>query len=396
MDGLVPRRIADGLREALQDTPVVVVQGPRQSGKSTLVQQVCDLPYVTLDDSLALSAALQSPESWLKSFANGAVIDEVQRAPSLMRSIKAVVDKDRRPGRFVLTGSANVLLIPKLSDSLAGRMEVFTLWPLSQQEINRSPQGFVDRWLSGSFGDSASFTQDQILAGGFPEPVGRPSASRRKAWFQSYIRALMDRDVRDLAQIEGLHSLPNLLQVLAKNPYAVQNITQLSRDTGIPATSLTRYLSLLEAVYLIHSVPAWTALKNGKAAKTSRVAFADLGIWNYLSGSGKLPLAAWENFVAMELVKQSAACENEYEVMHFRSTRQYSVPVVVGLADGRIMGITVVDRELAEPSDFEGLRFLRDVAGDQFAKGCVLTLGEQSGFVDEQLSYAPVSTLWSV
>lgn len=395
MDGLVPRGIADGLKAALLDTPVVVLQGPRQSGKSTLVQQVCDLPYVTLDDSLALSAALQSPESWLKSFANGAVIDEVQRAPSLMRSIKAVVDKDRRPGRFVLTGSANVLLLPKLSDSLAGRMEVFTLWPLSQQEIARSQTGFVDQWLNGSIQQGLSISKDQILAGGFPEPVGRATASRRKAWFQSYIRALMDRDVRDLAQIEGLHSLPNLLQVLAKNPYSVQNITQLSRDTGIPATSLTRYLSLLEAVYLIQSVPAWTALQNGKAAKTSRVAFADLGVWNYLSGGTHLPLAAWENFVAMELVKQAASCNTEYEVMHFRSVRQYSVPVVIGFADGRIMGVTVVDREEAEPSDFEGLRFLRDVAGHAFTKGCVMTLGTQQGFVDEQLSHLPISMLWS-
>jgi len=396
MDGLVPRGIAENLRAALADTPVIVVQGPRQSGKSTLVQQVCDLPYVTLDDSLALSAALQSPEGWLKSFANGAVIDEVQRAPGLMRSIKAVVDKDRRPGRFVLTGSANVLLLPKLSDSLAGRMEVFTLWPLSQQEINRSQVGFVDRWLSGALENSSQVSADQILSGGFPEPVSRATAPRRKAWFQSYIRALMDRDVRDLAQIEGLHSLPNLLQVLAKNPYSVQNITQLSRDTGIPATSLTRYLSLLEAVYLIHPIPAWTALQNGKAAKTNRVAFADLGVWNYLTGGPHLPVAAWENFVAMELVKQAAKCENEYEVMHFRSTRQYSVPVVIGLGDGRIMGITVIDREVAAPSDFEGLRFLRDVAGEPFAKGCVLTLGTQQGFVDEQLSFAPLSTLWSI
>lgn len=205
----------------------------------------------------------------------------------------------------------------------------------------------------------------------------------------------MDRDVRDLAQIEGLHSLPNLLQVLAKNLYSVQNISQLSRDTGIPATSLTRYLSLLEAVYLIHSVPAWTALQNGKAAKTNRIAFADLGVWNYLSGGPTLPLPAWENFAAMELVKQAAWSQVGYEVMHFRSTRQYSVPIVIGLGDGRIMGLSVADREEAVPADFEGLRFLRDVAGDSFTKGCVLTNGNTTGFVDEQLSYAPISTLWS-
>lgn len=395
MDGFVPRGIAENVREALTDTPVIVVQGPRQSGKSTLVQRICSLPYVTLDDSLSLGAALQAPESWLRSFKEGAIIDEVQRAPSLMRSIKVVVDQDRRPGRFVLTGSANVLLLPKLSDSLAGRMEVFTLWPFSQAELAKAERSFVDRWLEGAVSAGDSVSEQDILGGGFPEPVSRSAGKRRTAWFQSYIRALMDRDVRDLAQIEGLNSLPNLLQVLAQSPYAVQNITQLSRDTGIPASSLTRYLSLLEAVYLIRSIPAWTALKSGKAAKTNRIAFVDLGIWDYLAPTSTLPLAAWENYAAMELIKQAAWSDSDYEIMHFRSIRQYSVPIVVSFSDGRIMGLNIVNREEATPSDFDGLRFLRDVAGDAFVKGAVLTFGSKQGFIDEQLSYLPMSTLWS-
>lgn len=391
MDAYIKRGVTSRFSEALKDTPVLVLQGPRQSGKSTLVQRTCDLPYVTLDDSLALSSALKSPESWLKSFKGGAIIDEIQRAPQLMRSIKAVVDADRRPGRFVLTGSANVLLIPKLSDSLAGRMEVFTLFPFAQSELTGQPAAFIDRWLAGNLNSGEA---RELKGGGYPEPLGRSSASRQQAWFQAYIRALMDRDVRDLAQIEGLHNLPNLLSILAKSPYAVQNITQLSRDTGIPATSLTRYISLLQAVYLIHPIPAWSALQNGKASKTARLAFVDQGIANHL-GAALSSQAALEQLVAMELVKESGWAESEYEVMHFRSTRQYSVPIVLGLADGSILGINVIDRETPSPADFDGLRFLRDVAEGQMTRGIVLTQGTAPGFVDETLEYAPLTSLWA-
>lgn len=391
MDAYVGRGIAAKFQEALADTPVLVVQGPRQSGKSTLVQRVCRLPYVTLDDSLALSAAASNPEGWLRTFPDGVVIDEVQRAPQLMRSIKKVVDADRRPGRFVLTGSANVMLLPKLSDSLAGRMEVFTLFPFAQSELANQPKAFVDRWLAGSLAPGA----DRIVeSGGFPEPVSRASASRRNAWFSSYIRALMDRDVRDLAQIEGLHSLPNLLQVLARNPYSVQNITQLSRDTGIPATSLTRYVGLLQAVYLVHPVPAWSALHGGKAAKTARLAFVDLGIWHHLSGR-PMDQDAWAQFVAMELVKESGWSDVPYEVMHFRSTRHHSVPIVVALGDGRILGLTVLGHGDPTPADFEALRYLREVSGQALTHGLVLHRGVASGQIDGWLGFAPLSTLWS-
>lgn len=392
MENFVERGIAGRLREALADTPVVIVQGPRQCGKSTLVQRVCDLPYVTLDDTFTLSNALASPEGWLKSFKEGAIIDEIQRAPQLMRSVKAVVDADRRPGRFVLTGSANVLLLPKLSDSLAGRMEVLTLYPFSQSELSGQPKPFLDRWTAGELKGGM---ESNVAWGGFPEPLKRNSDSRKRAWFQAYIRALMDRDVRDLAQIEGLNALPNLLQVLANAPYEVQNVTQISRDTGIPATSLSRYISLLQAVYLIHPVPAWSALQNGKAAKTARLAFSDLGVWNFFQ-----PRTHDENctamYVAMELVKEAGWAEEPYEVMHFRSTRHHSVPIVLGLPNGQIYGINVVNRELINDGDFAGLRFLRDVAGDAFVAGIVLSRHREVGYLDEQLSYAPKSSLWAV
>lgn len=392
MEGYISRGIETRLAEALTDTPVVVLQGPRQCGKTTLVRRTCDLPYITLDDSLTLAAVVRNPDAWLAAQPKRLIIDEIQRAPQLLRSIKRAVDEDRSPGRFVLTGSANVLLSPKVGDSLAGRMEILTLWPLAQSEIQGQLSPFVDRLLAGTLGSVGS--PDQSERGGFPEPAARASESRRRAWFQSYVRALMDRDVRDLAQIEGLANLPNLLALLARNPYAVQNVSQLSRDTGIPATSLTRYLSLLEAVYLIRAIPAHRTSEPGRAAKTARLAFVDHGLWRYLSSDVASPEARL-SFIAMELLKESGWSQHEYEVRHFRSTLRHSVPIVIRLADGTLIGIAHSPAPVPSDSDFDGLRFFAEVTGEEFRAGIVLTEGTTSGAIGEGLSYAPFSTLWS-
>lgn len=416
MDGMVKRGVTQRFDEIFDDTPVVVVQGPRQCGKSTLVKQLCDLPYVTLDDSLALDSATRSPGSFLKSYPHGVVIDEVQRAPHLSRSIKQAVDENRKPGMYVLTGSANIMLLPKLSDSLAGRMEVLNLWPFSQGEIlGREDRGetvsagdfaakvFADDfgmktggvWYGSEGGSGGEWGVDRVVLGGFPEPVGRSSDKRRAAWFDSYLKALVERDVRALSDIEGLTALPRLLQVLAKSPYDVVNITALSRDTGIAASTLTRYLSLLEGVFLTKAIRAWTSLHKGKAAKTARLAFVDSGLLCWLGGyRGQVPLGVLEGFVAMELVKQSGWSEVDFEVQHFRSVRQYSVPIVLVGRDGKLVGVTVIDREVAEPEDFRALQFLADVASPDFVRGVVLTLGGEGRVYDERLCSVPVSGLW--
>ena len=402
MEGYIPRRLGTLIQESLADTPVVVVQGPRQCGKSTLVQEVCNLPYVTLDDSLSLDAAVHSPGTFLKTHPEGFIIDEVQRAPQLSRAVKAEVDRDRKPGRFVLTGSANIMALPKLADSLAGRMEVVSLWPLSQSEIEDNPNTFAD-W---AFSDETTLpttteTNDlteKLLTGGFPEPVSRSSAKRRTAWFENYLKALIERDVRDLADIEGLTAMPRLLRVLARSAYDVTNVSALSRDTGLPATTLTRYLALLEGVFLLKTVPAWTALKQGKAAKTGRLAFTDSGILGHLTNltaTSDIPPYHWENFVATELIKQTGWSETTYTVQHFRSVRQYSVPIVLEDNQGRLVGINVIDRPVAEPSDFQPLQFLSEVAEPDFVRGIVLTLGGESKPYNDQLASLPIQTIWS-
>ncbi len=403
MEGLTPRFVESALADACADTPVVVVQGPRQCGKTTLVQQL-DLPYVTLDDGLALDAATSNPEGWLAAYDNRLIIDEVQRAPTLARAIKARVDKRRLAGSFVLTGSTNILLLPRLADSLAGRMEVITLWPLSWAEMNGSRVSFADRvftqWppkLHAGEYVSADEIAQRILAGGFPEPMSRAKPQRREAWFQAYVRALLDRDVRDLAEIEGLNQLPRLLRSLVRSLYEPTNVLALSRETGIAATTLTRYLSLLEGVFLVKSIPAWTALGSGKAAKTARLAVVDSGVACHLDGvrvAADLAPAHWENAVVMELTKQLSWSQVSHEVMHFRSIRQYALPAVLQAADGRLVGVSVCTSAVASPSDFKALEYFADVAGDDFHAGVVLTMGNSVQRVSEKLTAMPVSALF--
>ncbi|MCH8980284.1 MAG: ATP-binding protein, partial [Armatimonadetes bacterium] len=347
------RRLAEArVADAIEDTPVVVVQGPRQCGKSTLVQQFCvgDVPYITLDDGLSLDAATRNPDAFIARFRGPAVLDEVQRAPGLFRAIKKSVDQNRTPGRFLLTGSSNVLLLPKLSESLAGRMEIVPLWPLAQSEIESSEGSFLDWAFSHEQGPcDAPETDltDRILAGGFPEPLGRQTFARKAAWFESYLKTIAERDVRDLADIEGLTAMPRLLRVMAHHTGETVNVSRLSRETGIPHTTLTRYLALLESVFLLCSLPAWESDSGVRTIKSSKLHFSDPGLLAHLLGADieRLELdqglirRLLESFVAMELVRLADAHERSYRVLHFRSVRQWSVPVVIQAPDGRIVGI---------------------------------------------------------
>ena len=391
------RNISPVLTGILADTPIVAIQGPRQCGKSTLAQCACRGAYVTLDDALARSAAATSPASFLKSQGEQTVIDEVQREPGLFRELKKLVDQDRRPGRFLLTGSVNILLLPKLADSLAGRMEVLPLWPLSQGELG----GTLDKFADWAFSDReipniepCNDLQDRIDKGGFPEPIGRASLQRRQAWHDAYIRALLDRDVRDLADIEGLATLPRLLTALAKRPYEVLNVSALSHETGVPNTTLTRYIALLRGVFLVTSIQAWSAT-GSKASKTERLIFVDSGVQRLLAG-GKPSIGELEAFLAMELVKQSSWSATRHSVMHFRSFSHHSVPIVLKSWDGSLVGIVVLDRTEPEPQDFNALRYLADIAGDSFAKGYVLHTGSRAQMVDQRMGVLPLSAIWQI
>lgn len=405
------RHVTPQLLSALVDTPVVLLHGARQVGKSTLTQQVASGPrparYLTLDDTTMLAAAKSDPAGFIFGLEGPVVIDEVQRAPELFLPIKATVDRDRRPGRFLLTGSANVLLLPKLSESLAGRMEVLTMWPLSQGEIEGLIEGFVDRVFAPSFAPVQSPGVDRrdlarrIVAGGYPEAALRP-AGRRQAWFRSYVTTILQRTVRDTADIERLHEIPRLLSVVAARTGTLLNVADLSRTLGIPQTTLQRYLALLQTTFLVHLLPAWTAKARKRLLRSPKILLVDTGLATHLVGmdSRGLPVNAelWgafvESFVAVELLKQSGWSSTRPKLYHFRTAKGAEVDVVLEAPSGEIVGVEVKAAVSVNADDFRGLRVLAEIAGRRFLRGVLLYLGEQPVPFGANLHALPISSVW--
>ncbi len=404
---MITRLAEQAVRDAIADTPVVMVHGPRQAGKSTLVQAIgreLNARMVTLDDWNTLDFAQRDPAGFLSAQPGCLIIDEIQRAPGLLLAMKADVDRDRRAGRFLLTGSANVLALPKVADSLAGRMEIVDLYPLSEAEIEgRSPQ-FIDRLFNGS-SPSPTACDDlisRVSRGGFPEPHLR-TPKRRDAWFQSYVRSLLERDVRDLANIEGLTQLPRLLRVLAARSGDTINVAAMSRETGIAATTLTRYLDLLRALFLLVTLPPWTSDRSDQLVKSPKGFVVDTALLLHLLGLDAVGLLSdshlfnniVRNFTFMELTKHLDFAQTRAELFHLRTIRQREVDFVIEASDGRIAGIQVRAGATVSPADGDGLRYLQELAGDRFARGIVLTTGPQVMVVDPLIEAWPLSSLWS-
>lgn len=396
------------LREAMEDTPVVMVQGPRQSGKSTLVQQISgSRSVITLDDPIVLAEAKQNPLGFLKGQTLPILLDEVQRAPELLLSIKLMIDKDRKPGSFVLTGSANVLALPKVAESLAGRMEVLELLPFSQAELEGSQENFVDRLYSGQapaaeFASAGASLHERLVRGGFPEPSQRASQDRRDSWYRSYVRTLLDRDVRDLANISGLTQLPRLLALVANRSGQPLNISSLSVDTGVPHTTLTRYLDLLKALYLIHLVPAWSFSNEARLARSPKAFMIDSGLQCYLSGMDSRALndrlrlePVLKTMVAGELIKLSRTGSERPTLYHLRTVKQKEVDFVLEARDGRVVGIQVNPDRAVRPGHLDGLKYLQSLAEDRFYGGVVLYDGTETQNLGSGFWAVPISALWS-
>jgi len=288
------RNLSSRVLAALADTPVVLLHGARQTGKSTLVQRLVShdyrARYVTLDDPTVLAAARADPAGFLAALEGPVALDEVQRAPGLFLAIKAQVDRGRHAGRYLLTGSANVLMVPKLSESLAGRMEILTLWPLSQGEIEDHRENFVDVLFGhgsitleeGTEGGSDLTTR--MLRGGYPEACRRSTWARRRAWFDSYLATILQRDVRDLANIEGLAAMPRLLAFLAGRIGSLVNHAEVSRSLAMPQSTLKRYMVLLAATFLVHTVPPWSGSLGKRLVKSPKLYLIDTGLVASLLG----------------------------------------------------------------------------------------------------------------
>lgn len=392
----------------------MAVTGPRQAGKSTLVKQVIAAghraTYVTLDDAGPRSAALADPAGFIAGFRGAVAIDEVQRAPDLFLAIKASVDRERKPGRFLLTGSANVLLLPRIADSLAGRMEVLTIWPLSQGELAGRRESFVDRLFArGSIQvtDADELGPDVVrrsLRGGYPEAVRRPAAARRSAWFRSHVQTLLDRDVRDLAAIERLGDLHTLLRLLAARSMSLLNMSEVSRALGLNLMTLKRYLLLLETMYLVRRVPAWSRNLGRRVVQHPKLMFLDTGLLGHLLQLTPDRLAVdpvlrgllVENFVAAEIGKQLGWSKVAADLYHFRSHDGREVDLILEAHDGRVVGVAVKAASAVGSTDFSGLRTIADALGTAFHRGVVLHTGRQVIPFARELHAVPISALWAV
>jgi len=411
--GLLSRHLTTGLLHALEDSPVTLLVGARQVGKSTLCQAIAghDHParYLTLDDPTVQAAALADPHGFIDSFTGPVVLDEIQRAPQLFNALKMEVDRKRRPGRYLLTGSANVLLLPSVSESLAGRMEVLTLWPLSQGEIDGREEAFMDRVfgsapLSGP--PSKAPRGDALLRlirGGYPEVVRRSDPGRRQAWLRSYLLTLLQRDVKELAQIEGLAALPRLLSLLAARTATSANYADLARVVGLPVSTLKRYLVLFEMLFLIRTIPAWSNNLSKRLIKTPRLVFVDTGILAHLTGATPERLQMepthtgplLENFVTMELVKQAGWNRYHPEVFYFRTHAGQEVDVVLEAKDGKVVGIEVKAATTVKSGDFRGLQALQEAARKKLHRGIVLYQGKETVPFGKNQWAMPMDALWS-
>ncbi len=406
------RHLTPLVRAALQDTPVVFLQGPRQCGKTTLVQELIaegyEADYLTLDDAVTLRAATGDPDGFIAGLPARVVIDEVQRAPDLFRSIKASVDRQRKPGRFLLTGSAQALVLPRVSESLAGRMEVLTLAPFSQGEIEGQVEGFVDACFGKEFrpgkfpAERWPALTERIARGGFPEVVARSTAARRRAWFAAYVTTILERDVRDLANVAGLRELPKLLRLAASRVMGLLNFADLSRDAAMPQTTLQRYWALFEATFLVRTLPPWHANLGLRLVKTPKVLLGDTGLMCHLLGLDAARLqaddlmtgAALECFVAGELTRQISWSETRPGLFHYRTHTQQEVDFVLEDARGRLVGIEVKKTASPSSSDFKGLRHLADQTGKRFLRGILLHTGATSAAFAANQHAVPVSALW--
>jgi hypothetical protein len=411
------RNLTDAIVAALSDTPAVFLQGPRQAGKSTLAQEIANSDhrarYLSLDDAAVISAAKADPQGFVSGLSGPVVLDEVQRVPELFLAIKREIDRDREPGRFLLTGSADVLLLPKISESLAGRLEIFTLWPFSQGELSRHTEGFIDTMFGASLPQSVRSQQDRtgivnrVLTGGYPEVVGRIDIRRQRAWFGSYITTILQRDIRDLASIEGLTDLPRLLSTLAAETSRILNFSDLSRNMSMPQSTLKRYLTLLEATFLVQTVPAWLRNLGKRLAKSAKIMLSDSGLASHLTGIDQtrvdqpLPVSAppiWgqilETFVAMEVRKQIGWSKTRPRLFLYRTHKQREVDVVLEDRSGHVVGIEVKSSASLKADASAGIKDLAECCGDSFVRGVVLYLGDEVVPFSRRIHAVPLPALW--
>lgn len=400
----VERRV----EEALSDTPVVLIVGPRRAGKTTLVRRMDEEErrYITLDDQTVLAAAQSDPVGFIRGL-DRAVIDEIQRAPDLLLAIKKTVDEDYRPGRFLLTGSANVLTLPRVADSLAGRMETIRMLPLARAEVVGGTSTFLERLFEGKLqGDRTAIVGDDlirlVLLCGFPEAIARESERRRQDWVRAYLTSVLTRDLRDIADLKKLTDLPKFVRLLAEHSGQLVNYSQFGSSINVTYKTAQRYVGLLEQIFLIATLQPWYTNALKRIAKTPKLHFLDSGV---LAAARGLTFdrvkadrgtfgALLESFVFSEVLKLMSGSDLRLTPHHFRDQQSREVDVVLERDDGMIVGIEVKASATVKASDFGGLKTLADACEEKFAFGIVLYDGTDVVPFGDRLAAIPLSCLW--
>ncbi len=400
------------LEEALADTPVVCVLGPRQIGKSTLVQRLApDRAYISLDDASFARTAGSDPVGFVNGLPDFITLDEVQQIPELMPAIKLAVDRDRRPGRFLLTGSANLLLLPTLTESLAGRMEIIRLHPLAEAEKQQQAGNFLENFLAGklqaeirpSDPDSGHNLVRRLLAGGYPEAFRRRPA-RASAWHRQYLEAIMERDVKCVAQIRDIEGLARTLELLAQQSAALLNVSRLGDALSIARATVDHYLAVLQRLFLIRLLPAWHRNHAKRLVKAPKVHLTDSGLaaalmdlqaqdWNtHRERFGHL----LETFVVQQLAVQAAWTDPALKLFHYRDKDQVEVDCVL-TRGSRVWGVEVKASQSVGKREARGLVRLAEQAGEDFQRGIVLYGGNSIiRLGDDRFFAVPIAKLWEI
>lgn len=407
---LYPRYAGPRLTEALADSPVVLIHGPRQCGKTTLARVVGErmgYAYVNFDDDVARGAAEADPAGFAADLPEHTILDEVQRVPALSAALKTAVDRRRVAGRFMLTGSANVLLVPNLADSLAGRMQILRLHPLAQCELARRAPAFLDVLFRGGFKTRqterlAGQLAERIAAGGYPAALARPTERRRATWYRDYLEALVQRDARDLARISALDALPRLLSLAAAQTARLLNVADLAAPFQLSRPTIRDYVTLLERVFLLERLPPWHSNRLSRLVKTPKLHLGDSGLACALLGVDAASLAAdrpllgqlLETFAFQELRRQASWRDEPIGFFHFRDKDGAEVDIVLERGTRELVGVEVKASATVTAADFRGMRKLREAAGKRFAAGVVLYDGEITASFGDGFFAVPLRALW--
>jgi uncharacterized protein len=415
---LRPRRLLEVVRERLAEEPVVILTGPRTVGKSTLLAGLSwelDRPVFDLDRSDARAAATADP-GFLVSGPEPVLIDEFQHAPELLDAIKAELNRDTRPGRFVLAGSTRYSVLPQAAQSLTGRAHVINVLPLSQGELHRRRERFIDLlWEDPQrlphAGKARAVTRDEyvdrILAGGFPMILQRQTTRARTSWFADYVNLVVMRDVLDIARVRQREALPRLLRQLAAQTGQLLNITKAGQAAGLESSTANRYATLLEAAFMIQRLPAWGETLGKRLAAHPKVHIIDSGLAGWLLGLSAAKINSRnpavltefghlvETFAVGEILKQVSWSNEVTTASHFRTETGDEVDLVLETWDGRVAGFEIKAGTRIKDPDLNGLRLLRDRLGDRFAGGFVLNLGELAYRKEDKIAIMPLSALWS-